>query len=134
MIGVVRFKAGVVITGPPSPAQARIIAACDAVARATGRDIVITCGEEEHKPDDPHTERKAFDVRVVELDPPDIIERYKRLATDLGSRWTVIYEDPNPPSDPVLRGIWYGPSGATAAHIHIQPVRGSEYPPVPVQP
>lgn len=134
MTGVVRFAAGVVITGCPSPAQIRMLGAFDAVARSMGKDIIVTCGEEGHPPIDPHTLRKAFDIRVRDLDPPDQVELWKRLKVELGTRWTVLFESPILPDDPVVRDIVYVNPQASGPHIHCQPMKGTDYPPIPTQP
>lgn len=134
MIGVVRFKAGVRITGCPSPAQCRILGELDTTARAMGCDLLVTCGEEAHGPSDPHTLRKAFDVRVEDFDASTIVAVRARLMTGLGSRWTVLYETPSRPDDSVLTLIATINPDASAPHIHIQPVIGTDYPPVPTQP
>jgi hypothetical protein len=134
MTGVLRFKAGVRITGCPSPAQSRIIGALDTVARAVAFDLMVTCGEEAHGPSDPHTLRKAFDVRAIDLDAPLVIEVFNRLRAELGSRWTVLYETPSRPDDPALLDIAYVNPDASAPHFHIQVLKGTDYPPIPTQP
>jgi hypothetical protein len=134
MIGVVRFKAGVRITGCPSPAQARIIGELDTIARARSFDLLVTCGEEAHGPSDPHTLRLALDVRAEDFEPDDAIDVAARLRDGLGSRWTVLYESPTLPANPALASIAYVNPDATAPHFHVQPVKGTTYPPVPPQP
>jgi hypothetical protein len=136
MIGTVRFAQDVRITGCPSPAQSRIIAALDTVARAMGRDFTVTCGEEAHPPVDPHTLRKAFDVRTLDFDhPKQIVEAFKRIQDELGTAyWTVLYEVPSRPDDPVLRDLATVNPNASGQHFHIQPHKGTDYPPVPEQP
>ncbi len=135
MIGTVGFAQGVRITGVPSPAQCHIIAALDVVARAMGRNFLVTCGEEGHSPTDPHTRRQAFDIRTLDFDhPKELVEAYQRIARELGSYWTVLYETPSRPDDPILRDLAYVNPDASGPHIHCQPVKGTNYPPVPEQP
>jgi hypothetical protein len=127
-MGVLRFKDGCEISGPPSPAQARILGVADSIAQA-GPDVWVTCLEDGHGEEDPHTLRKAADIRTHDRAPADVVKMYRLFGAYLGAGWTVLYEAPAPVVEPELRAIWYGPSGATAAHLHIQVKIGETFPP-----
>jgi len=105
-----------------------MIGALEEDAREIGRDIVVTCVEEGHGPNDPHTKRRAFDIRTKDRTPLEIRAMYDRLKSSLGPKFTVLYEAPSEPIDQLLKEIWYPYSNPTAPHIHIQLKISYEYP------
>lgn len=127
-MGVVRFLSSCFMDGPPSPAQCRMINACDTEANATAQDVIVTCAEEGHGPNDPHTLKKAFDIRTKDRSAIQVASMLSSLRLDLGSKFTVIYECPQMPTDSILRTIATVNPKATAPHIHMQVKIGYEYP------
>lgn len=123
---IVQAIAGVKITG--SPEQCHMIWAFDTEAKVSKLPITITCGEEGHAQDDPHTKRKAFDIRTKDRQPTEIRELYFALKALLGFKWTVLYEVPQKPNDILLADIAVVNPKATAPHIHVQVKIGHEYP------
>lgn len=129
MTGGVVFLDTCKFVGPPSKAQSRMIGGLDSVGRTMGLDLTVTCAEEGHRPDDPHTKKKAFDLRVKDLPPGVQLTLYRSLVTAMGGQFTTLYECPELPSDPLLQQIAYINPEATAPHIHLQVKRGQDYPP-----
>jgi len=130
---VITVKDGVTLN-PTAPAGFVIQAALVMASQATGLALRVTCGSEGHPVDDPHTRGDARDIGVVEFRPEQILAIKAALEVSLHTlapmaKWTVLYETPSEPSDARLAQIAYINSGATAPHFHIQPVKGSTYPP-----
>ncbi len=125
---VLRFLASCVFVGPPSPIQCRIIGALEEDAREIGKDIFVTSVEDSHSLTDPHTLKRAFDIRTRDRTALETYELFNRLKDKLGYKFTVLYEAPSKPTDPMLAIIWYPNSHPTGPHIHIQLKIGYEYP------
>lgn len=128
MIPVLRFRPEVTIL--PAPAGSRILAAFDKATSVLACDLTVTCGSEGHPPTDPHTLGNAMDLSIHALSTDQIVRLVNFLKTTLGSRFTVLYEVPSLPDDATLKGLAYVNPHATGPHIHVQPVRGTVYPPV----
>jgi hypothetical protein len=124
----VRFKDGVRLD-PVTPTQVRLLTALDMCARMQGIDLTVTCGREGHPAGDVHTRGEALDVRVIDLSSEKVLASYNYIRQVLGDLFTVLYEVPNTPTTTALRQIAYINAQATAAHFHIQPVKGTTYPP-----
>lgn len=115
------------------PAGFRILAALDNATRLLGVDLVITCGTEDHPPDDPHTHGEAYDVRVRGLTTPIILKLIAYLKQMLPSDlFTILLETPVPFTDPQLVPWQYLNPQATAAHLHVQKKKNTIYPPIGV--
>lgn len=127
-IPCVRFKDGVRLD-PMTPTLARLICALDMTARIQGIDLTVTCGRENHSPNDPHTRGAALDVRVSDLSPEKILSSYKCVRSVLGDLFYVQYEVNAVPVNGALRNIAVVNSAATAPHFHLQALKGTIYPP-----
>lgn len=116
----------------PTPAGARIIAALDRTASVCRTNLHITSGTDgaHGGPTDPHARGEAFDVSVIGMDPFLIVQVHQYLAQLLGPLFTVLYEAPTPPADARLKEIVYVNRDATAPHFHLQPKKGSTWPPM----
>ena len=118
-IGTTMLKPGVQIDGL-QPAGIRILSTIDQVAKMSGLNLVITCGTEDHPPDDPHTRGVALDIRSDGL-PVVVIEQiHESLIDGLGPMFTVLYECPTAPQDMRLAAIAYINASASAPHFHVQ--------------
>lgn len=131
-IPVLRFAQGVTMSRPPAPAGCRILRALDDATLHLDRDLVVTCADGKHPPDDPHTLGEAYDVRTRDLDVERIVELHAYLMGTLGPLFTVLYEVPKAPTEPALVAIATVSMVATADHIHVQRKRGTSYPPAGV--
>lgn len=108
---------------------ARILTALARYAAKVSFPIVISCGSEGHPPDDPHSTGNAFDVSLKTLpNSQAILAARASLVQDLGSMFTVLFECPEKPDDPLLQSIAYINPEATAPHFHIQVRKGAAYP------
>lgn len=116
------------------PAGFRILAALDRAAQECRVDLMITSGTDSHPIHDPHAAGEAFDVSVHQLSAQQIADIKESLERTLGPLFTVLYEVPNVPSDPTLRSIAYINMKATGPHFHLQPKKGTEFPPESVTP
>lgn len=125
---LVDFKPGVQLD-PPTAAQAHIVGMLTRAALVLRQSLVVTCGREAHAPDDPHTRGLALDVRA-DFDPIAVVQFKAYAATTLGPEWTVLYECPSMPTDPTLAAIATVNPGATGPHCHVQPVKGTTWPPI----
>jgi hypothetical protein len=123
---VLRFAPSVTLD-PPTPAWARILAACDQAVRLLGRDLTVTCGREGHAQTDPHTRGSAIDVRTRDLPEATILTLYDFLKAQLGTAFTVLYEVKAKPNG-VLAAIAYVNPDATAQHLHIQVRKKTTFP------
>lgn len=112
------------------PAGFRIIKALGVVALESGHTLEITCGTEDHGPNDPHTLGEAYDVRAAGFSADQVIDLRRRLISELGAAFTVLYECPSTPADFALATIAYLNAGATAPHFHLQRRNGTMYPPI----
>jgi hypothetical protein len=131
---VVTFKTGVK-WDPVTSAGVRILAALDRAASLCSVNLEVTCGSEPmaaHGPTDPHSRGVAFDVAVVGMSPMVVVSVKKTIESYLGPDFTVLYEVNAVPSDPVLQSVAYVNAAATGPHYHIQPRRGTVWPPVVV--
>lgn len=129
IVPVVRLKDASVVTSRLAPAGIRILAAIDHAAGICARDLILTCGNEAHPADDPHTRGEAFDVSVHGLADREIIALYVTLTSTLGPLFTVLYETPAIQSNSALRQIATINPHATAPHLHLQPKKGTIFPP-----
>lgn len=112
---------------PLTPALARLIAVVDDCARTLGRSLTITCGREGHPADDPHSRGAALDLRSSGLPDAILLTLHQQLRDRLGSAFTVLYEVKTKPAG-VLGSIAYVNPDATAAHLHLQVRKGTEWP------
>jgi hypothetical protein len=124
---VLRVKEGVKFDRI-SPAGFKILSVLQNATYIFDRDLVITCGTEGHPPTDPHTEGSAFDIRALNMAEATVLALVSYLKTQLGPRFTVLYEAPTPPSG-VLASVTFVNPKASAPHFHIQRKAGTEYPP-----
>ena len=111
-----------------APGGFRLLAALDHATQVIGQDLVITAGTNDHTTGR-HPQGEAFDVRVRGLDVPTILRLVQVLKATLGQRFTVLYEVPSHPDDPQLAAIATINHKASGPHLHLQPVKGSVYPP-----
>lgn len=136
MMPVVTCKGGVSLT--PTDAGGMVIqAALVLAASSTGLPIEISCGSEGHPPNDPHTLGHGRDVHVLDFSASQILQLIAAIEMALrqltSAPFTVLYEVPSLAGvDPRLAmcGNVYVNVGASAAHLHIQPRKGTVYPPV----
>lgn len=128
MIPVVLTKPGVRFDCI-APAGFRILAAIVACAAALGRDILITSGTDSHSLPDPHARGCAYDIGLANWSADNISQGLTFLRGNLGPLFTVLYEVPRKPLDPTLIPLAYVNSVATGPHFHIQPLKGSTWPP-----
>lgn len=127
----ITIKAGVKLDGL-QPAGFHIIGALDRAAPVCRTNLEITCATGEHPPDDPHSHGLALDVSVGGFTPAFIVQVKTYLESILGPLFTVLYEVPTKPTEPQLQPIAYINAGATAPHFHLQPKKGTTWPPLDV--
>jgi hypothetical protein len=100
-----------------------------------GFSLTISCGNEGHGPDDPHTKGNALDIRTRDLTPLQILQLHAYAQQQLGTElFTVLYEVPiaeRAAIDDSLQAYIYGPSDPNAQHLHLQVRRGKEFPASP---
>ena len=120
-----------VVLDPLTPAHARLISILEQVSQLCEVDLRITCGREGHGDTDPHTRGEALDVSVRDLANATIVRMWHLFRAMLGPAWTVLYECPTPPTTAALIGIAYVNAAATAPHFHLQPRKGTRWPPQP---
>ncbi len=113
-----------------TPAGIRILAALDNATRVLNIDLVITCGTEDHAPDDPHTRGEAYDIRVRGIPTALLLKLITFLQQVLGPLFTILLETPVTLLEPQLAAIQTINPHATAPHLHIQSKRGTIYPPL----
>lgn len=111
-----------------APGGFRILAALDHATQVIGKDITLTAGTNDHSIGK-HPIGEAYDVRVRSFDVPTILRLRQVLQATLGPRFTVLYETPTKPGDPVLAAIATINPDASAPHLHIQTRKGLNYPP-----
>jgi hypothetical protein len=124
----VTTKPGVVLTGLQA-AGFQEIGALLYAASLCDSSLVITCGLEGHPPNDPHTRGEALDVSVHGFAPALIRALHDALATYLGPAFTVLFEAPELPADPDLQHLVYLNKAASGPHLHLQPRKGTVWPP-----
>ena len=103
-----------------APGGLRIKAALDKLADTQKCAVMVTCTTEGHPPEDSHTHGNALDVRTIGWTPTNVVLYWSWLKTELGPDFTVLYEVPIAPKDPVLSAIAYVNPHATAPHFHTQ--------------
>lgn len=131
MIFTVTTKDATVTLDPMTAFHAHVIGVLERAADMCQVSLVISCGREDHPPEDPHTKGYALDIRVpAPANPAKIIALLSFLRSTLGSLFTVLYETPVQPVEPQLQAIATVNPGATAPHFHIQPVKGTIWPPL----
>jgi hypothetical protein len=133
MLYTVSIKSDVVKLDPLTSAQVYMLAALADVAVQCATPLEISCAREEHPAEDPHTRGQALDVSVHGFTAPMIQRVYSALRTRLGPAWTVLFETPDPidgMQEPQLLPIATLNRAATARHLHLQPVKGTVWPPV----
>lgn len=113
---------------PLTPALARLISVLEQAAQIVKRDLVITCGREGHAATDPHSLGMGLDVRTRDLPDGPLLALLAFLRTTLGPAWTVLYETPLRPAGVRGQAAWVN-AKASAEHVHIQPIKGSVWPP-----
>lgn len=109
-------------------AGVRILSALDATCREMNMDITVTCGCEDHPPDDAHTLGEAFDIRSHDL---------KTHAEKLALVRTILrylQDDMNDLICPTSIGLatlrFYAQlenPGLPTEHIHVQRRKGTVY-------
>jgi hypothetical protein len=116
----------------PTSAGTRILGVLDRAAQVCRTNLEITSGTDgpHSGPDDPHKHGLAFDVSVANLSTLLIGQLKTYLEQVLGPAFTVLFECPTRPTEPQLQPIAYVNPDATARHFHIQPKKGSIWPPV----
>lgn len=117
----------------PTPAGARMLSALDRATGVLRTNLTLTAGTNgKHSgPADPHYRGCAFDVGVANLQAFQVKQLKIFLESVLGNLFTVLYETPSEPKDPTLAPIAYVNPGASGPHLHLQPAKGSTWPPAP---
>ena len=110
------------------PAGFRILAALDGLTKVLGFDLTITSGTDSHTTGR-HPTGEAYDVSVKGWAVAVIARALSVLRRTLGERFTVLYEVPLTPTDPAEAALAYVNTHATGKHLHIQPKKGTVYPP-----
>jgi len=110
------------------PAGFRILAALDRAAQTIEHDIEVTSGTDSHAKGR-HPTGEAYDVSVAELSDRQIVQLWTCLRETLGRAFTVLFESPMLPRAVQLINIVTVNKAATGPHIHIQPRKGTVYPP-----
>jgi hypothetical protein len=136
-LGYVQLGAGIAWTkvlGHPqiAPAGFRILSALDQAAAARGTVLTLTCTNTGHDPTDPHSRGCAYDIRTIDQDIVTLALVVEDLVRTLGPAFTILYEVQEPPAMKlplVLDARLYVNAHATGPHLHIQPKRGTEWPP-----
>lgn len=110
------------------PGGFRILWALDEAVTLLYQDLTITCGTEDHPPDDPHTRGEAYDVRVRDLQPEQVVKLVIALRSKLGPLFTVLLETPHAFTNPQLVALQTLNPHATAPHVHVQVRQDASYP------
>lgn len=126
-VHVLRCKPGVTFACI-APGGFRILAALDNAAKVMSVDLIITAATNDHTTGR-HVSGEAIDISTRDL-TPQMVQRLKRvLEQALGDRFTVVFETPTLPTDPILQSIAWVNGDATGAHLHIQVKKATTYPP-----
>ncbi len=115
----------------PTSAGTRILGVLDRAASVCRTNLEVASGTDgaHSGPDDPHKRGLAFDVSVANLSTLLIVQLKTYLEQVLGPAFTVLFECPTRPVEPQLTAIaWVNPD-ATGRHFHIQPKKGTLWPP-----
>lgn len=134
MIYAVSIKDSSVTFDPVTEAHTWMIAALTRACGTCNVALVVSCAREAHGVGDPHTRGQAVDVSVHNLSAPMIVRVREYLMQLLGPGWTVLFETPDAidaTKEPQLVQIATINRGATARHLHIQPVKGTTFPATP---
>lgn len=117
------------------PGGCRLLAVVAMAPLALGFSLTITCGNEGHGPDDPHTLGKALDIRTRDLTPLQVLLLLQYLDQQLGTDlFTALYEVPaadRDAQDALLQQYIYRDSDPSGPHIHAQVRKGREFPSTP---
>ena len=127
MIPVLRARSSVVFDRI-KPAGFRLLSALDQATITLGCDLEITSGTDSHSTGR-HPEGEAYDVSVLGFSPETIVKLKGTLEQLLGPAFTVLYESRVPPPHPLLVLMTTINPQATGAHIHVQPKKGTTWPP-----
>ena len=111
-----------------APAGFQILGALVLVARQLDVDLTLTSGTDSHTGTDPHVTGEAYDVSVKGLSALTIRQVTEALREQLGGAFTVLYECPSRPADPLLADLAYVNPKASGAHWHIQRKKGTVFP------
>lgn len=117
-----------VVLDPRTAAHDHMLAALEDASALIKVDLVVTCGREGHPPTDPHTRGQALDIRSRDLGEGQIWSVYDHLKRTLGPKWTVLYECKSKPKG-FLGSFAYVNPKASAAHFHVQPLKGTIWTP-----
>ena len=103
-----------------APGGIAILSALDLTAKEIGHDLTVTSAlDGTHSgPEDPHPYGNALDVRTHDLSSPQ--HALETLKVQLGPLFYAFLEDPDDRDGNI--------------HIHAQILKGSVYPPLPVEP
>ena len=112
-----------------TPGGYRILAALDGLTQRLGMDVTLTAGTNDHVLPDVHAKGLAFDAGVGGWSVGQIVSARDYLQKQLGPLFTVLYECPTEPSDPILQQIAYVNPHATGPHFHVQTKLGTIFPP-----
>lgn len=132
-IPIVTIKDASILFDPVTPAHVYLLSAAQRAAAACNISLVISCAREAHGHEDPHSRGMAIDISVAGLSAPMIVRVKTFLVEVLGPAWTVLFETPlpiDPVAEPQLVAHATVNRGATARHLHCQPVKGTVWPPV----
>jgi hypothetical protein len=128
------IKDGTVTMDPMTEALLYLVGVLGQTVSRCGVSLVITCAREGHPATDPHSRGQALDVSVHNLSAPMIVRVKGFIESLLGPTWTVLFECPPTAAptvdEPQLVGIATINPGASARHIHMQPKKGTAWPPV----
>lgn len=127
-VPVVWLKKGVRFAERPLPGGIRIVSAIDQATLAIGQSLLMTSAADSHT-SGRHPTGEAYDVSTNELDVATVLRLYDFFQKKLGERFTVLYESPVQPLEFMLRKIATINPDATAEHFHLQPKKGTEFPP-----
>lgn len=127
----VTIKDSSVRLDPLTEVHVHLLAALERTATACQTNLVVTCGREDHPLDDVHALGHALDVSVHGLSASLIVRVKSWLEQILGPPWTVLFECPAAPTvnEPQLISIATINKGASARHFHLQPKKGTIWPP-----
>jgi hypothetical protein len=128
---ILEFESTVQLKSPPTAAGSRILGTLERAGRTLGFNVLVTCGTEDHPPEDPHTLGEAFDVRTLNFTPAEIVTLLHWLQAELGEAFYCQYETPTAPRSAILAALAVVNPAATGEHLHVQRAKGTVYPPAP---